>query len=334
MGFEEFTDAVARTHSTHEKSVAVFLENSIMLPDEASDEAKKAELQSESYRLINQFLDLALQYCEDEGLEPGSDEALAAFEEAHTTATSITSSYHVLFLSGVERKGLSPDQVAEKYALLVPSHVTNLSSHVKVGGKLGVSQDDLSEVVGEYVKGRFKSPMIDRVLAQALTHVEIVAYIDEMLWKSPLTGRSQLEEAQPPSVVVPVWNFSKLVLVLWLVCLGIAASPLVFSAWPVNAMLFTGLGLGALGTIALIVLLVLFIIEILRERPRKRRLQTSIVDMIQQMNQFFLEFKSAGPFSTAHFRKRANDLAELGVVWPSGLFVLLDDMEVRGVRTF
>jgi hypothetical protein len=56
--------------------------------------------------------------------------------------------------------------------------------------------------------------------------------------------------------------------------------------------------------------------------------------MINQMNGFFLELKSAGPFSTAHFRKRANDLAELGVVWPSGLFVLLDDMEVRGVRTF
>jgi hypothetical protein len=334
MGFEEFTDAVARTHSTHEKSVAVYLENSIMLPLEASDEAKKAELQSESYRLIERFLDLARRYCEEEGLEPGSDEALAAFEEAHTTATSITSLYPVLLMSWDERKALSPDQVTEKYALLVPSHVTNLASHVKDKGKLGVPQDWLSGALGDYVAGRFKSPTIDRVLAQALTQVEMVAYIDEMLWKSPLTGRNQLEEAQPPSVVVPVWNFSKLVLVLWLVCLGIAASPLVFSAWPVNAMLFTGLGLGALGTIALLVLLFLVIIEILRERPRKRRLQTSIVDMIQQTNQFFLEFKSAGPFSTAHFRKRANDLAELGVVWPSGLFVLLDDMEVRGVRTF
>jgi hypothetical protein len=216
----------------------------------------------------------------------------------------------------------------------MPSQVTNLAAHVKDKGKLGVPQDWLSGAVGDYVVGRFKSPTIDRVLAQALTQVEMVAYIDEMLWKSPLTGRSQLEEAQPPSVVVPVWNFSKLVLVLWLVCLGIAASPLVFSAWPVNAMLFTGLGLGALGTIALLVLLVFVVIEILRERPRKKRWQNSIVDMIQQMNQFFLEFKSAGPFSTAHFRKRANDLAELGVVWPSGLFVLLDDMEVRGVRTF
>jgi hypothetical protein len=139
MGFEEFSDAVARSHSTHEKSVAVFLENSIMLPDEASDEAKKAELQSERFRLIERFLDLARQYCEEEGLESGSYEALAAFEEAHTTATSITSSYRVSFLSWDERKALSPDQVTEKYALLVPSHVTNLAAHVKDKGKLGVS---------------------------------------------------------------------------------------------------------------------------------------------------------------------------------------------------
>jgi hypothetical protein len=56
--------------------------------------------------------------------------------------------------------------------------------------------------------------------------------------------------------------------------------------------------------------------------------------MINQMNGFFLELKSAGPFFTAHFKKRVNDLVEVGVVWPSGLFVLLDDMEMRGVRTF
>ena len=89
MGFETFGEAVARSHSTHAKRVQVFLENSIMLPCDALEEAKKAELQSDSYRLIGRFLEPARQHCEDECLEPGSDEALAAFEEAHKTATSI-----------------------------------------------------------------------------------------------------------------------------------------------------------------------------------------------------------------------------------------------------
>lgn len=334
MGLETFREAVARSHSTHAKSIEVFLENSIMLPCDALEEAQKAELQSESYRLIRRLLELARQHCEDESLEPGSDEALAAFEEAHTTATSIVYAYEGLPFSIDKLKALSPDQVTEKLALLVPPHVTNLATHVKEKGKLRAPQDWLSQAVGDYVRGSFKSPAVDRVLAQALTQVEMAAYMHEMLWKNPLTETSKLEEARPPSVVKAVWNVSKLVFVLWLISLGIASLPLAFSALPVNAMLFAGLGLGALGTIALLALLVLGVIGILREKPRKKRLQNSILDMIDRMNGFFLEFKSAGPFSTAHFRKRTNDLAEAGVVWPGGLFVLLDDMEARGVRTF
>lgn len=334
MGLETLREAVARSHSTHAKSVEVFLENSIMLPHDALAQSQAAELRSESYSLIKRFLELAQKHCEDQGLKAGSDEALASFEEAHATATSITYAYQGLLCSMDERKALSPEQVTEKLALLVPSYVTNLATHVKDRGTLGVLQDDLSLAVGEYVKGRFKSPTIDRVLAQALTQVEIVAYMDEMLRKNPLTGMSKLEEARPSSVVKAAWNLSKLVFALWIVSLGIAASPLVFSALPVNAMLFVGLGLGASGTIAMLALLVLGVIGIQREKPKKRRQQDSIVNMINRMNGFFLEFKTAGPFSTAHFRKRVDELAEVGVVWPSGLFVLLDDMEVRGVRSF
>jgi hypothetical protein len=29
-----------------------------------------------------------------------------------------------------------------------------------------------------------------------------------------------------------------------------------------------------------------------------------------------------------------NELADAGVVWPGGLFVLIEDMDARGVRTF
>jgi hypothetical protein len=334
MSLETFGEAFVRSHSTHAKSVEVFLENSTMLPSDASDESQKAELRSGSYNLIKHFLELARQYCEDQGLSPGSDEALAAFDEAHTTATSVTYAYQGLPFSIDERKALSAEQVTEQLALLVPLHVTSLSRHVMEKGKLGVLQDDLSHAVGEYVKGRFKAPEIDRVLTQALTQVEMVAYLDEMLWKNPLTGTSKLEDAQPPSMLKAVWNVSKLLFVLWLVCLGIAVSPLAVSALSADAMLFVGLGLGGVGTLALLALLILGMIGIMREKPRKRRLQNSILDMIKRMNGFFLEFNSTGPFSTAYFSKRVNDLAEVGVVWPSGLFVLLDDMELRDVRSF
>ena len=330
-----FKDAVARSHRAHAKSVEGFLASSIIIPGDASEEAKKAELRSEMYALIGRLLELARQHCENERLEPGSDEALAAFDEAYRTASSIVYKFSGLPFSADERRSLSPDQVTEKMALLVPPYVENLVTYVKEKGTFGVQQEGLSRAVGKYVKGRFKSPAVDRVLAQVLTQVEIVAYIDEMLFlKNPVTEMSKLEEARPPSVVKAVWNVSMVLFVIWLVSLGIAASPLAFSALPANAMLFAGLGLAAVGTVAMLVLLVLGVKGILQERPSKRRLHNSILEMIDRMNGFFLEFKSAGTFSIAHFRKRVNDLAKAGVVWPSGLFVLLDDMEARGVRFF
>lgn len=334
MSLESFRGSLARSHSTHEKSVEIYLENSIMLPQDASEEARKAEVRSESYQLIKHMLELAQQHCEEQNMEPGSNEALAAFDEGHDTATSVVHAYQGLPFSMEDRTALTPEQVTEKMALLVPPHVTNLPAHVKKTGKLGVLQDDLSYAAGNYVMGRFKSSWVDRVFAQALTQVELVAYVDEMLWKNPLIGMSKLEEIYSPSVMQMVWNVSKVIFGLLLVSFGIAALPMVFPALPADGMLLGGLAVGALGSIILLALLVLAIVGILREKPASKRRRQSILDMIDRMNGFFLEFKSSGPFSTAHFRKRVDDLAEAGVVWPSGLYVLLDDMEARGVRVF
>ncbi len=305
-----------------------------MLPQDASEEARKAEVRSGSYQLIKHMLELARQHCEEKGLEPGSEEAFAAFDEAHDTATSVVYAYFGLPFAMDERTALTPEQVTEKMALRVPPHVTNLPAHVKETGKLKVPQDDLSHAAGNYVMGSFKSPWVDRVLAQALTQVEIAAFMDEMLWKNPLIGMSKLEETYSPSLMKAVWNISKMIFGLLFVSFGIAASPMVFPALPSDGMLLGGLALGALGSIILLALLVLAIVGILREKPESKRRRQSILDMIDRMNGFFLEFKSSGPFSTAHFRKRVDDLAEAGVVWPGGLFVLLDDMEERGVRSF
>jgi len=185
-------------------------------------------------------------------------------------------------------------------ALLLPPHVTNLPAHVKKTGKLKVFQDNLSHAAGNYVMGRFKSSWVHRVLAQALTQVEIVAFMDEMLWKNPLIGMSKLEGTYGPSMMKAVWNVSKMIFGLLLVSFGIAASPMVFPVLPSDGMLLGGLALGALGSLILLALLVLAIVGTLREKPASKRRRQSILDMIDRMNRFFLEFKSSGPFSTAH----------------------------------
>jgi hypothetical protein len=155
-----------------------------------------------------------------------------------------------------------------------------------------------------------------------------------MIGENPATGTSKLQDAAPRSVIRTVWNVSKLIFLVWILSIGIAASPLLITALPQDSMLLFGLGLGGLGTLALLVLGVFGIIAVIQERPRRRKIHQSILDMIDRMNGLYMEFRGSGPFSLSHFKKRVNELADTGVVWPSGLFVLIEDMEERGIRTF
>lgn len=333
-GIAEGKSFKVRGHKSYQETINIILENSVQMPREASPEAHKAELNSEQFSLLKAFLVLARERCKINGIEPGTAEALEAFEEADECAKDITCAYMGLPFKTEDKLVLSPGQVKEKLALTVPSYVQDLTNYVREHGKLGVLQQDLSAGVGRYVNGRFKSADIDRLLLQALTHVEIVAYIDEMIWKNVLTGTSKLQDASPPSILGAVWRVSKLIFLVWLISIGIVALPLLVPVLSQDLMLLIGFGIAGVGTIALLYLGLLGVAGLMKERPHKRRLQQSILDMIDRMYRFYMEFRGAGPFSLSHFKKRVNDLADTGVVWPSGLFVLIEDMEERGVRMF
>lgn len=325
---------VSAIHKAYQDKIDRFLENSAHMPREATPEQQKAELDSEQFRLRKAFLLLAREQCMENELMPETREAFDIFEAASLRADDIIYAYLDGLYLTQKKLDLTPEQIKEKLALTVPSYVGNLILHVQEHGKLPVLQESLSAGVGGYVNGRFKSSDIDRLLLQALTQSEVTAYIDEMIRKNVLTGTSKLEDAAPPSVFRPVWNVSKLIFLVWIFSFGVVASPFLINALPQYTMLLIGLGLGGLGTLALLILGLWGVILVLQDRPRKRKAHQSILDMIDQMNGFYLEFRGGGPFSLSHFKKRVYELVEKGVVWPSGLFVLIDDMVERGVRTF
>lgn len=324
----------APTQETYQDTLDRFLENSAHMPREATPEARKSELSSEQFKLRKAFLLLARDQCRENGLMPGSREALDIFVDADDRANKIIYAYAGLPFQTEEMLALTPQEIKERLALTVPPYVDNLVPHVQKHRKLGALPEDLSFGVGGYVTGRLKSPEIDRLLLQALTQVEIVSFIHEMIGENPATGTSKLQDAVPRSVIRTVWNVSKLIFLVWILSIGIAASPLLITALPQDSMLLFGLGLGGLGTLALLVLGVFGIIAVIQERPRRRKIHQSILDMIDRMNGLYMEFRGSGPFSLSHFKKRVNELADTGVVWPSGLFVLIEDMEERGIRTF
>jgi hypothetical protein len=316
----------------HAEYIENILEGFSMLPSDAGGKLKEAEARSETFRLLRRFLEAAAIQCEQQGLQPGSHEALSLLDDAYTTATNIIYGYDGLPSSRDARKILSPEDVTDKLRLVVPSSTYSLVDHVKKRGKLGPDQESLSHAVGHYVSGPFKTVEIDRILLQILTQVEIVAYIDEMIWENPLTGTSRLQDAKPLGPIRATWNVLKIGFGLWVMCLAFAFSPLLFGILPLEMMFIIGMGVGLLGSLILLILLVVALVALRSDRPRKLKAQGNILDMIKRMDSFYREFRSSGPISTSHFKKRVNDLAEAGVIWPSGLYVLLDDIEARGVR--
>lgn len=319
---------------SHNNTLLVYLENSIMMPEKASEEAKRAEIESESFGLRRKFLELAKAYCEELEIEPETRSAIEAFDEANNTANSIVYSYIGLPFSDDARMKLSPERVRDKLALRVPHHVLHLTDYIKSNGKLGVPQDWLSNAAGEYVNNRFKSAEIDRVLLQALTQVEISAYIDEMMSKDVLTGKSVLDSFAPPSISKAILNTSQRISLALLIGAILIIAPLFIQNSPADEMLLIGIGAAGLGTIFALGSGIVSVTTAIRERPARKKAQMSILDTIDKMNAFYLEFKGQGPFSLARFKNRANDLANEGVVWPSGLFVLIEDMEERNIRMF
>ena len=324
----------AQAHKTYENTIDIFIRNSIQLPHEASHEAQQAELNSEQFKLRRAFLRLAREHCEENRLEPGTNAALEIFMEADNCASDIIYAYEGLSFQNKKMVALTPEQVKAKLALTVPSYVSDIIYHVREHGKLGVLQADLSAGIVPYVEGRFKSPDIDRILLQALTQVEIVAFIDEMISKNILTGTNKLEDAAPPSMLNMIWNILQMMLLVWLLSVVIVASPIAITALPQDLMLIIGSAVAGLGTIALMVLGVFGISHIIRTRPHKQKVYSSILDIIDRMDRFYKEFRGSGPFALSHFKKKVDELADTGVIWPSGLYVLIEDMEIRGVRSF
>lgn len=309
------------------------LNNNVMLPDGATEEAKIAERNSDIHKLFVAFLNLAKEHCEAAGLEPDPVEAGCAFREAEAMASLIVNDSYSLPFDHEERKRLSPQEVAQKMALAVPSHVTDLLSYVKEFGAPAVNIDHLSVASGDYVRGRFKSVEIDRIIALFLVRSEIAWFTYDITVRKQLSGRSKLEDAKPPSSCSAVWSVLKAFIVLWLVAFGIVASPTVNPAFADSTTAMIGLGLGIFGSAVLFAILVIRVNSILRVRPSRKKRYAETLNLLDQMNGFYLEFR-IGPFSLAHFTRRVNDLSDAGVVWPSGLFVLIDDMKARGVVAF
>jgi hypothetical protein len=191
-----------------------------------------------------------------------------------------------------------------------------------------MDRESLQCSVSTYLELPVKHQRVDRVLIDALTAIELFAFGEEMLNEKKIPG---IPPRSPLRLSHPLWVFVRGQFGnLFLAC--------VLFAFAIGAYKFSWIaemGLVTTGTILIGLLGLLFIVSLIalpgywrRQGAAKRK----ITDLLEAMNTAYNELNSSGLISARHFRQRLTWAAEKGVIWPSDLFVLLDDLEARGGR--
>ena len=205
-----------------------------------------------------------------------------------------------------------------------PSPLTDITSK-KVPA---MNRDVLQESVGMYVSLPVRHQRVDRCLIDSLIALEMFAFGDEMLNEPAFPGlatRSPLRRSHP------LWAFIKGQfgnLVAACVLFAIALVPYKMG-WIAET------GLTVTGLIVCGLLCILFAVGLLALPSfwRQQHIASKrVTEALESMVTVYAELSSSGPVSARHLRDRVSKAADKGVLWPSGLFVILDDVEARSGR--
>jgi hypothetical protein len=222
---------------------------------------------------------------------------------------------------------LSKEELTEKHTLW--AHRASPLEDISAKKTPHIDRTSLGESVRMYVNLPIRHQRVDRCLIDALIAQETFAFGEQMLNEPRIPGltpRSPLRRSHP------LWAFVKeqlanFIFACVLFALALIPYRLGWIAEGGLAIVFVCLGgLFFLGFLLGLIFLPSF------WKQQKKATQT-IGDLIQTMVAVYAELNSStGLVSARHFRERASKASDKGVTWPSGLFVLLDDVEARNGR--
>lgn len=205
-----------------------------------------------------------------------------------------------------------------------PSPLNDISSN-KVPA---MNRDLLQESVRMYLDLPVGHQQVDRCLIDSLTALELFAFGDEMLNEPAFPG---LAPQSPLRRSHPLWAFIKGQfgnLIAACVLFAVALIPYKMG-WIAET------GLTATGLILCGLLCLLFAIGLLTLPSfwrQQHKASKKVTEALEAMVTVYAELNSNGLVSARHFRERVSKAADKGVLWPSGLFVVLDDVEARSGR--
>lgn len=194
---------------------------------------------------------------------------------------------------------------------------------VKRGDAPDFNRFTLSGAVDGYLSQSARSASVDRTVVDMLVACEVYAFLDEAYGRK--LGPSRIVRGNGP-VGCFLWRLASLVLfgLPVLAILALRRFGWISGEWP-----FWIAGILA-GLFVLESAWALIVFPFAWRRQIKNNARMG--ELAEAMNGVYCELEGSGPISARHIWERAQAASQSGVVWPSGLFAVLDDLTTRTGR--
>jgi hypothetical protein len=306
------------------------------LSERHSDEARKAEIETQSFWLLGAFLKRAKEICAERSLEASSTSAGDLFDKAYEEADYLR--YLMCDVSrDTETSDLTSVEVKRLYALKISlDKHSPISRQLKTQDIPGRVSDDLEAYIKEYLSSPFRSKEIDAEMLKILAEEEPIQYIHHVAWENPkypnlgmkakLTAAEEFANQINRSVV----GFLFKVFLEALVVSGLLVAGAIYLAW--DGIVYVAFILSALW----ILYSSYHAARYLRYRSDYRsgkitNTHTEVFKMTFAMEDFIRTLRSDGSISISRIEQKLADLEKIGAVMPETLFVFIDDLKAKGV---
>ncbi len=293
-----------------EQAVSRELRN--LLPDDKKDDVRRSTLYR---RLLDGMTKSTLQHARENNINPPE------FRD--------TFLYEAIDLISDLRFALSDEPLGVKEPNLNFWHFDRRPLHAIRSKKTPhIDRNSIEHCVGRYLQFPYRSQIIDRFLVEILVAIEMYAFGDEMFNEETfgiIPHRSPLKQRHI------VWSYLRGVALSAIVLLGLAVGSLYLS---ISGVLGVGWAIGLATTFGgLFALDFLFrSINLPKAWMTQTKARKKVLVILDAMMNTYASLHSSGPISASHIRQRVEAAANAGVIWPTPLYVMLDDIDARTGR--
>lgn len=301
------------------------MEHSTRVPEDAPPEVRNAEKHSQKRWFIEKMVSAAISQAKEKGLKPDNPDTLDFIWKAQDAALDITFSFGGMTYA-YDR--MTEDEARSYFRMTSPISARHVLQDIQRLGPLKVNGGQLEAGVAGYLRGEVRDPAVDWLLLRSLTQMEITQFLDEQTRANPLTKRSVMQDKQISPGDRWFRNRGK-ALLLTLALMAASVVSAVYVPWIPQ---FLGVAAAALFAICFIGYTAFSGLVVFINRKELGQPRAEWWKLMEEMIGFFAEFHDPEVVSIPHFRRRVEELRAMGAVWPQALWVMLDDLEARGVR--